>query len=116
MVEIVISDYISPHCDFDFKDSRPIFPHDTPACTDMPGENARLSGTILYHRGGVKQIVGKGQAPCPQGVGVQQTVQTGHPMLSTASPVLWDFGETLGISREEFDLLVLNRHSYTNEK
>ena len=29
MVETVISDYMSPHCDLELEDSKPIFLHDT---------------------------------------------------------------------------------------
>ena len=29
MVEIFIFDYLSPHCDLDLEDSKPIFLHDT---------------------------------------------------------------------------------------
>ena len=36
MVETVISDYMSPHCDLELEDSKPIFLHDTPDHDDTP--------------------------------------------------------------------------------
>ena len=36
MVETVISDYMSPHCDLELEDSKPIFLHDTLANDASP--------------------------------------------------------------------------------
>ena len=36
MVETVIHDYMSPHCDLELEDSKSVFSHDTPAHDDTP--------------------------------------------------------------------------------
>ena len=36
MVKTVILDYVSPHCDLDLEDIKPIFLHDTLAQDDAP--------------------------------------------------------------------------------
>ena len=56
MVETVISDYMSPHCDLELEDSKPIFLHDTLANDDASPYQVRLQKAQQLRRNHLDNI------------------------------------------------------------
>ena len=56
MVETVISDYMSPHCDLELEDSKPIFLHDTLANDDASPYQVRLQKAQQQRRNHLDNI------------------------------------------------------------
>ena len=49
IVELVIFDYMSPHCDLEIEEGKPIFSHDTPAHDDASPTKFDQERFSSYH-------------------------------------------------------------------